>query len=88
VRRKTALPDEQKLKKVIDERSLYARPFPLTTTIEAVHATFTDAGAKVNCVRLRRHKVCLRVPCCGWSCLVTSAWGLVMSGWNHVELAA
>jgi lupus La protein len=58
VRRKTALPNENELKRVIDGRSLYARPFSLNTTIEAVQTTFTEAGAKVNCVRLRRHKVC------------------------------
>ena len=54
VKRKTAVPDEAELAKAIDERSLYAAPFPFDAQLDEVAALFAKAGA-VNCVRMRRH---------------------------------
>jgi len=38
----------------VDERSLYAGPFPFTTTLDQLIAFFEEVG-DVNCVRMRRH---------------------------------
>lgn len=49
-----ALPAESEVSAAIDARSLYARPFPMDATIDALTDFFAKA-APVNCVRLRRH---------------------------------
>lgn len=48
------LPDVETANKLIDERSLYAAPFPFDATLDAVQDMFAKHGP-VNCVRFRRH---------------------------------
>lgn len=48
------LPDADTVNKSIDERSLYAAPFPFDATLDAVQDMFAKNGP-VNCVRFRRH---------------------------------
>ena len=54
VRRAVALESPQEVARAIDERSLYAAPFPYSTTLDDLTAFFNRA-APVNCVRQRRH---------------------------------
>lgn len=54
VRRKSPLGDPEAVKKENDARSLYARPFPLSTDIDNVTEFFGTHG-KVNSVLMRRH---------------------------------
>lgn len=40
----------------VDERSLYASPFPFDATLDALSEFFrAQGGATVQCVRMRRH---------------------------------
>ena len=39
---------------LIDQRSLYASPFPFKTSLDAI-TDFFQGRAPVNCVRMRRH---------------------------------
>ncbi|KXZ51968.1 hypothetical protein GPECTOR_11g90 [Gonium pectorale] len=54
LKRKTPLEDEAAIAKAIDSRSLYVRPFPVDTTVDAI-TEFFNGHAAVNCVRMRRH---------------------------------
>ncbi|KAG2490562.1 hypothetical protein HYH03_010956 [Edaphochlamys debaryana] len=54
VKRKAPMPSEAEISKVVDARSLYARPFPVDATVDALSAFF-QTQAPVNCVRMRRH---------------------------------
>jgi len=54
VRRAVALESPEEVARAIDERSLYAAPFPYSTTLDDLTAFFNRA-APVNCVRQRRH---------------------------------
>eukprot|EP00232_Nephroselmis_pyriformis_P003315 CAMPEP_0182912470 /NCGR_PEP_ID=MMETSP0034_2-20130328/37532_1 /TAXON_ID=156128 /ORGANISM="Nephroselmis pyriformis, Strain CCMP717" /LENGTH=282 /DNA_ID=CAMNT_0025049145 /DNA_START=26 /DNA_END=870 /DNA_ORIENTATION=+ len=47
--------DLDAVNKAVDARSVYASPFPLTTTIESVMAFFKAAKPVVLSVRMRRH---------------------------------
>ena len=54
VRRTVALTSAEQAMMQIDQRSLYASPFPFDTTLDAITAFFSEQ-APVNCVRMRRH---------------------------------
>ncbi len=54
VRRTVALTSAEQAMMQIDQRSLYASPFPFNTTLDAITAFFSER-APVNCVRMRRH---------------------------------
>ncbi len=49
-----ALGDAETITKSIDERSLYAAPFPFDASLDAIQDMFAGHGP-VNCVRFRRH---------------------------------
>lgn len=49
-----ALANESEVSAAIDARSLYARPFPMDATLDAI-TDFFNKQAPVNCVRMRRH---------------------------------
>ena len=53
VKRLTALDPEEAVRRV-DERSLYAAPFPFDATLEQLSSFWASVGP-VNGVRLRRH---------------------------------
>ena len=54
VRRTVALTSAEQAMMQIDQRSLYASPFPFDTSLDAITAFFSEQ-APVNCVRMRRH---------------------------------
>ena len=54
VRRTLPLESPEEVARQVDERSLYAAPFPYTATLDDLMAFF-GARAPVNCVRQRRH---------------------------------
>ncbi|KAI8469044.1 MAG: La domain-containing protein [Monoraphidium minutum] len=55
VRRKAPLPTAGEAARAVDQRSVYARPFPMDATIDQVTSFFEGAVGAVNCVRFRRH---------------------------------
>ncbi len=54
VRRTVPLTSAEDAIAQIDQRSLYASPFPFKTTLDAI-TEFFQKRAPVNCVRMRRH---------------------------------
>lgn len=54
MRRTVALSSAEHAMMQIDQRSLYASPFPFDTSLDAITAFFSEQ-APVNCVRMRRH---------------------------------
>ncbi|GIL71586.1 hypothetical protein Vretimale_716 [Volvox reticuliferus] len=54
IKRKTPLADENEIARAVDARSIYARPFPMESTVDAITEFFSNY-APVNCVRMRRH---------------------------------
>ncbi|KAL4447785.1 hypothetical protein ABPG75_005004 [Micractinium tetrahymenae] len=54
VRRAAALKEADEVAREVDERSLYASPFPFDATLDALSDFFRQHGS-VQCVRMRRH---------------------------------
>ncbi|GFR42570.1 hypothetical protein Agub_g3468, partial [Astrephomene gubernaculifera] len=54
IKRKEPLANEAEIARAVDARSIYARPFPMDATVDAI-TEFFSGHAPVNCVRMRRH---------------------------------
>ncbi|GIL46268.1 hypothetical protein Vafri_3288 [Volvox africanus] len=54
IKRTTPLADENEIARAVDARSIYARPFPMESTVDAI-TEFFSSYAPVNCIRMRRH---------------------------------
>ncbi|GLC34153.1 hypothetical protein PLESTB_000843200 [Pleodorina starrii] len=54
IKRKAPLANENEIARAVDGRSIYARPFPVDTSVDAI-TDFFGGHAPVNCVRMRRH---------------------------------
>lgn len=54
VRRTVPLPPYEQVTAEVDERTLFAEPFPFDVTLETL-TTFFRSILPVNCVRMRRH---------------------------------